>query len=146
MSHLFPPILRGRRMVTWHPLLEWRRAHSRRMETLTSSPPRVKNGEFSEKFSPQASYFSPAGLHSPFSTLHSPFSEKATKGCHTFLHIEAILLAPLFPHSPFSENPFSNLREGVTTPTMAIQVERLCDLSGQTLFRVQRNELKMHSQ
>jgi hypothetical protein len=51
------------------------------------------------------------------SILHSPFSEKATKGCHTFLHGEAILFAPLFPHSPFSENPFSDLREGVTTPT-----------------------------
>jgi hypothetical protein len=48
--------------------------------------------------------------------LHSPFSEQATKGCHTFIHGEAILLAPLFPHSPFSENPFSDLREGVTTP------------------------------
>ena len=31
------------------------------MQNLTSSPPRVKNGEFSEKVSPQASYFSPAG-------------------------------------------------------------------------------------
>jgi hypothetical protein len=61
------------------------------MKTLTSSPPEVKNG---------------------------PFSEKATKGCHTFLHGEAILLAPLFPHSPFSENPFSDLREGVTTPSV----------------------------
>jgi hypothetical protein len=81
------------------------------METLTSSPPEMKNGPFSEKFSPHASYFSPVGLHSP-----SPFSEKATKGCHTFLHGEAILLAPLFPHSPFSENSFSDLREGVTTP------------------------------
>jgi hypothetical protein len=40
---------------------------------------------------------------SPFSILHPPFSKKATKGCHTFLHGEAILLAPLFPHSPFSE-------------------------------------------
>ena len=49
-------------------------------------------------------------------SYHSPFSEKATKGCHTFLHGEAILLAPLFPHSPFSKNPFSDLREGVTTP------------------------------
>jgi hypothetical protein len=48
--------------------------------------------------------------------LHSPFSEKATKGCHAFLHGETILLDPLFPHSPFSENPFSDLREGVTTP------------------------------
>ena len=27
-------------------LLEWRRAHSQRMKNLTSSPPRVKNGEF----------------------------------------------------------------------------------------------------
>jgi hypothetical protein len=53
---------------------------------------------------------------SPFFILHPPFSEKATKGCHTFLHGEAILLAPLCPHSPFSENPFSDLREGVTTP------------------------------
>jgi hypothetical protein len=57
---------------------------------------------------------------SPFSILHPPFSEKATKGCHTFLHGEAILLAPLFPHSPFSENPFSDLREGVTTPIMSL--------------------------
>jgi hypothetical protein len=99
--------------MTWHPLLEWRRAHSRRMETLTSSPPPVKNGEFSEKFSSQASYFSPA-------CLHSPFSEKATKGWHTFLHGEAILLAPLFPHSPFFENPFSDLREGVRAPNILI--------------------------
>jgi hypothetical protein len=78
------------------------------METLTSSPLLVKNGAFSEKFSLHASYFSPAG-----------FSEKATKGCHTFVHGEAILFAPLFPHSPFSENPFSDLREGVTTPNVA---------------------------
>ena len=47
--------------------------------------------------------------------LHSPFSEKATKGCHTFLHGETILLAPLYPHSPFSKNPISDLREDVTT-------------------------------
>ena len=102
-------------MVTWHHLLEWRRTHSRRMENLTSSPPWVKNGEFSEKVSPHAYCFSP-GVASFI--LHSPFSEKATKGCHTFLHGEAILLAPLFPHSPFSENPFSDLREGVTTPNV----------------------------
>jgi hypothetical protein len=55
-----------------------------------------------------------------FLTWRSPFSEKATKGCHTFLHGEAILLAPLIPHSPFSENPFSDLREGVTTPILHI--------------------------
>jgi hypothetical protein len=64
LSHFFPPILGGRRMVMslmWHPLLEWRRAHSRRMENLSSSPfssSAVKNGEFSEKVSPQASCIS----------------------------------------------------------------------------------------
>jgi len=42
--------------------------------------------------------------------LHSP---RATKGCHTFLHGEAILLAPPFPHSPLSI-----LRGGVTTPSV----------------------------
>ena len=47
-------------------------------------------------------------LHSPFSDIYSP---RTTKGCHTSLHGEAILLAHLFPHSPFSD-----LREGVTTP------------------------------
>ena len=96
-------------MVTWHPLHEWRRAHSRRMENLTSSPPRVKNEEFSEKVSPQSSCFSP-GVTS-FTASVSPFSEKATKGCHTFLHGEAIMLAPLFSHSPFSI-----LREPILQP------------------------------
>jgi hypothetical protein len=48
--------------------------------------------------------------------LHSP---RTRKGCHTFLLQEAILLTPFFPHSPFSENPFSDLEEGVTTPNMA---------------------------
>ena len=86
------------------PSLEWRRAHSWRREILTSSPPRVKHEEFSEKVSPHASYFSHV-------ILHSSFSEKATKGCHTFLHGEEILFTPLFPHSPFSD-----LGEGVTTP------------------------------
>jgi hypothetical protein len=76
----------------------------------------MAEGPFSEKVSLQASCLSP-GVAS-FSILHSPFSEKATKGCYTFLHGEAILLAPLFPHFPFSENPFSDLREGVTTPTI----------------------------
>jgi hypothetical protein len=33
------------------------------------------------------------------------------RGVTPFVHGEAILLAPLFPHSPFSD-----LREGVTTP------------------------------
>ena len=56
---------------------------------------------------------------SPFSTLHPPFPEKATKGCHTFLYGESILLASLFPQPPFSENPFPDLQEGVTTPTVA---------------------------
>jgi hypothetical protein len=46
--------------------------------------------------------------HSPFSTSH--------KGVSHFLHGEAIILAPLFPHSPFSILPFSILRGGVTTP------------------------------
>jgi hypothetical protein len=47
--------------------------------------------------------------------LHSP---RTRKGCHTFLLREAILLTPLFPHSPFSKNPFSDLGEGVTTPNV----------------------------
>jgi len=42
LSDHFLPILEEWRMVTWHALLEWRRARSRRMEK-TSSPPRVKN-------------------------------------------------------------------------------------------------------
>ena len=46
--------------------------------------------------------------HSSSFILHSP---RATKRCHTFLHGEAILLTPLFPHSPFSI-----LRGGVATP------------------------------
>jgi hypothetical protein len=71
----------------------------------------VKNGEFSEKIQRR-----PLVSHPQDFILHSPFSEKATKGCHTFLHGEAILLAPLFPHSSFSENPFSDLREDATTP------------------------------
>ena len=54
-----PPILGGWRLLKWHPLLQWRRVHSRRMETLTSSPPPVKNGEFSEEASPQVTCFSP---------------------------------------------------------------------------------------
>jgi hypothetical protein len=80
-------------------------SHSRRSENGDVAPsPWMAKGPFSKKISPQASCFLPAGLH-------SPFSEKATKGCHTFLCGEAILLAPLFPHSPFSD-----FREGVTTP------------------------------
>jgi hypothetical protein len=69
--------------------------------------------------------------------LHSPFSEKGTKGCHTFLHGEAILLAPLFLHSPFSENPFSDLREGVTTPIGSTRVwfKRLRHISWAELQR-----------
>jgi hypothetical protein len=123
-------------MVPWQPLLECRRAHSRRMETLTSSPPRVKNGGFSKNHPPQVSCFSPGvmeagtfllnlagtGNISAKGNLHPPFSEnhyaRTIKGCHTFLLREAILLAPLFPHSPFSENPFSDLGEGVTTPNV----------------------------
>ena len=46
-------------MGTWQHELERRRVHSRRMETLTSFPPEVKNGPFLENFSP----------HSPFSIL-----------------------------------------------------------------------------
>ena len=49
-------------MLSWHPLLEWQRAHSKRMENLTSSPPQVKNGDFSEKVSPQASCSHPGSL------------------------------------------------------------------------------------
>ena len=76
-------------------------------------------------------------LHSPLLTashliLHSPFSEKATKGCHTFLHGEATLLAPLFPQKPFSENPFSDLGEGVTTPIRSYW--KLQDLIEDTIF------------
>jgi hypothetical protein len=52
---------------------------------------------------------------SPFSILHPPFSEKTTKGCHTFLHGEAILLA-LFSSFSILREPISDLREGVTTP------------------------------
>ena len=142
---MFPPILGGRRMLPWHPLLEWQRARSRRMENLTSSPPRVKNGECSEKVSPQASCFSPrvASFTWRLTVLesehvnrayvlttcgqqngnsHSPFSSsRATKGCHTFLHGKAILLAPLFPHPPFFREPFSILWEGVTTPLVNLQ-------------------------
>ena len=123
LSHFFPPIRGGWRMVIWHPLLEWRRAHSRKMENLTSSPLWVKNEEFSQRVSPQASCFS-HGVVS-FTTRgepcwicggDSPFCEKATKGCHAFLLGEAIMLAPHFPHSPFSEIRFSDLRKGVTTP------------------------------
>jgi hypothetical protein len=102
------------------------------MENLTSSPPRVKNEEFLEKVSPHASCFSPGvasfiiggepcliccggcrcaiALHRQERhkvILHSPFSEKATKGCYTFLHGEAILLTPLFPHSPRTHSPTS---------------------------------------
>jgi hypothetical protein len=80
----------------------------------------MAEGPFSENGNPN--FFSSAGeewriLGEVFTacllflTRMSPFSEKATKGCHTFLHGEAILLAPLFPHSPFSD-----LRECVTTP------------------------------
>jgi hypothetical protein len=135
-------------MVTWHPLLEWWRAHSRRMENLISSPPRVKNGEFSEKISPQASCFSPGEARNsawfftagfPFLTREGNsawFSEKATKGCHTFLYGEAILLAPLFPHSPVSENPFSDLREGVTTPSIIVAASHA--VSG-SIFRHNRS-------
>ena len=132
-------------MLPWHPLLEWQRVHSRRMKNLTSSPPPVKNGEFLEKVSPQASCFSPGVMkaHTVLRLLHSPFSEnhkgvahlspwrsyptgssfssifilqepilhspRTTKGCHTFPHGEAILLAHLFPHSPFSEKVWQPL-------------------------------------
>jgi hypothetical protein len=101
-------------MVTWHPLLDWQRAQSRRMET----PNFFSSG--GEEWSILGEVCTACLLFltrkSLFSFLHPPFSKKATKGCHTFLHGEAILLAPSFPHSPFSENPFSDLREGVTTP------------------------------
>ena len=60
--------------------------------------------------SPQAHRAWSAGIHS--------YHMRATKGCHTFLHGEVVLLAPLFSHSPFSENPFSILREGLTTPSV----------------------------
>jgi hypothetical protein len=100
-------------MVTWHPLLEWRMAHSRRIKKpnfFTSAGEEWRI--IGEVFTACLLFLT---RRSPFSILHSP--KKATKGCHTFLRGEAILLAPLFPHSPFSENPFSDLREGVTTPT-----------------------------
>src|SRR5579875_2886377 len=103
-------------MVPWQPLRHSRRAYSWRMETLTSSPPQVKNGPFSKNHSPEASCCSPAGLL--FCILHSSFSENATKGCHTILHGEATLLVLSFSHSPFSENSFSILRSGVTTPNV----------------------------
>jgi hypothetical protein len=84
------------------------------MEPLTFSPLEVKKWAIlGEVFTACLLFLT---WRSPFSILHPPFSEKITKGCHTFLHGEAILLAPLFPHSPFSENPFSDLREDVTTP------------------------------
>ncbi len=44
VSHLFLPILNLQRMGTWHALLEWRRAHSLKIEKFHSSPPWVKNG------------------------------------------------------------------------------------------------------
>jgi hypothetical protein len=119
------------------------------MENLTSSPPRVENEEFSEKVSPQAFCFSPgvasfttrgepawlavvvavAQLHF-IGNCHSPFSEKATKGCYTFLHGEAILLAPFFPHSPFSD-----LREGVTTLTIMSWWDPLVNILGKKTHR-----------
>jgi hypothetical protein len=142
------------RMRTWHTLLEWRRAHSRRLENgewRTSSLSQVKNEKWRKllvegftifhmglllspgihttksawwmrkrtsnpsvwiehKFLPHAG--GNGNSHSPFSILHSP---RASKGCHTFLHGEAILLAPLFPHSPFSI-----VRGGVTTPSIVL--------------------------
>jgi hypothetical protein len=90
-----------------------------------SSPPRVKNGEnfLCESFAAKLLFFTLgrffhrwrlAVARSPWTEhkflphadsrvipiLHSP---RATIGVSHFLHGEAILLAPLFPHSPFSE-------------------------------------------
>jgi hypothetical protein len=59
------------------------------------------------KFLPHAGGNGKPILHSPFSTGH--------KGVSHFLHGEAILLAPLFPHSSFSI-----LRGGVTTPNISL--------------------------
>ena len=107
-------------------------SHSSRLENGDVAPsPWMAEGPFSEnanpnffssvdkewgilgEFSPHALCFSPTG---------SSYFEKATKGCHTFPHGESILLAPLFPQSPFSKNPFSNLQEGVTTPNIVIKL------------------------
>jgi len=49
--------------------------------------------------------------------LHFP---QATKGCHTFLHGEAILLAPFFLHSPFSI-----LGGGMTTPIVGNRIKAI---------------------
>jgi hypothetical protein len=68
----------------------------------TSSPPRVKNGE---------NFLCEGFTAKPFSILHGP------QRVSHFLHGEAILLAPLFPHSPFSI-----LRRGVTTPIVSTTV------------------------
>jgi hypothetical protein len=61
----------------------------------TSSPPWVKNGQWRKLLVRR--FHRKTILHSPFSTYH--------KGLSHFLHEEAILLAPLLPHSPFSHSP-----------------------------------------
>ena len=53
----------------------------------------------------------------PFSILHSP---RATIGVSNFLHGEAILLAPHFPHPPFSI-----LRRSVSTHVVNATRDRL---------------------
>jgi hypothetical protein len=53
----------------------------------------------------------------PFSILHGP------QRVSHFLHGEAILLPPLFPHPPFSILPFSILRGGVTTRIVLIALQ-----------------------
>jgi hypothetical protein len=77
------------------------------MRQRTSNP----SVRIEHKFLPHAG--GNGGSHSPLAVLHSP---QATKGCHTFIHGEAILLAHFFPQTPFSILPFFILRGGVTTP------------------------------
>jgi hypothetical protein len=50
--------------------------------------------------------------------MHSPFFTATIIVSH-FLHGEAILLAPLFPHSSFSIFPFSILQADVTNPIVS---------------------------
>ena len=93
-------------MVTWHPLHEWRRAHSRRMKNLTSS--NSSAGEewriLGEGLTVGLLFLSEGHFFHQlcFFILRE---DTLTKGCHTLLHGETIVSAPLFPHSPFSEKP-----------------------------------------
>ena len=88
-------------MVTWQHVRERRRVHSRRMETLTSSPLEVKNGPFSENFSP---LLTPGG---PFSIVHSP--RRPQRGVTPFSMEKQSywLLFFLILHSPRTHPPTS---------------------------------------